>query len=111
MDLVLAHICILYFSLIVIAAEKVVRRRVKRRKWWVRPLLKVRRHEGAYNILLSKSVSDGFYYESYLRMDKNNFFYVLSKIEHVISGQDTRLRRSITAAEKLAVTLRYLATG
>ena len=111
-DLVLINICVLSFALILLATETIVKRHKQRlrRRWWVTPLLRRRRDEGAYNVLLSKSVSDGFYYENYLRMDKNTFLYVLSKIEHLISCQNTQMRQSITAAEKLTVTLRYLAT-
>ncbi|XP_048252576.1 protein ANTAGONIST OF LIKE HETEROCHROMATIN PROTEIN 1-like [Haliotis rufescens] len=44
-------------------------------------------------------------------MAKDMFDYVFEKNEDVIKRQDTRLRKSISPRERLAVTLRYLATG
>jgi hypothetical protein len=45
------------------------------------------------------------------RMEMGTFNSLLRLIEPLITKQDTHLRMSITAREKLMVTLRYLATG
>jgi len=44
-------------------------------------------------------------------MDKDSFAMLLEKVGPLVSHQDTTMRLSITAAERLTVTLRYLATG
>jgi hypothetical protein len=115
-DIIMLNICVVQYAILALAVQTLInlyRPKPKNvcRKWWIRPILQRRDTEGSYQLLMSKSISDGFHYENYLRMDKITFFYLLSKIELVISRQDTQLRRSISAAEKLAVTLRYLATG
>lgn len=50
-------------------------------------------------------------YRNYLRMDAETFDKLLSLIKHKIVKQDTIMRQSISAEERLAATLRYLATG
>ncbi|XP_054709131.1 uncharacterized protein LOC129218835 [Uloborus diversus] len=50
-------------------------------------------------------------YRRFLRMDTDTFQFLLQKIEPLISKQDTVMRRAIPAGERLAITLRYLATG
>ena len=46
-----------------------------------------------------------------LRMNAEEFEYILNKVAPMITKQDTRWRLAITAKERLALTLRYLATG
>ncbi|XP_055941833.1 uncharacterized protein LOC129971881 [Argiope bruennichi] len=59
------------------------------------------------NISLS---SDAEGYRRWLRMNTASFEYLLSLVSPYISGRDTNMRIAITAGEKLAVTLRYLAS-
>jgi hypothetical protein len=44
-------------------------------------------------------------------MDPESFDLLLQKLGPIIAKEDTKLRLSIPAEERLAVTLRYLATG
>uniref|UniRef100_A0A667WYG0 DDE Tnp4 domain-containing protein n=1 Tax=Myripristis murdjan TaxID=586833 RepID=A0A667WYG0_9TELE len=46
-----------------------------------------------------------------LRMTAEEFEFVLSKVAPLITKTHTKLRRAITAKERLALTLRFLATG
>ena len=46
-----------------------------------------------------------------LRMDQNMFHFILEGIQPLIEKKDTNWRKAITPGERLAVTLRYLATG
>ena len=46
-----------------------------------------------------------------MRMDKHLFTSLLQPIYNTILKKDTILRQAIPPAERLAVTLRYLATG
>ena len=44
-------------------------------------------------------------------MGHESFTLLLSKLEPMITRQDTIMRQAVSAAERLAVTLRFLATG
>ena len=47
----------------------------------------------------------------YFRMDKEKFNHLVGRISIHIQRQDTIMRAAISPGERLAVTLRYLATG
>ncbi|KAK0150875.1 Mucolipin-1 [Merluccius polli] len=46
-----------------------------------------------------------------LRMDVDDFNFLLDKVQPLIQRKDTTLRKAITARQRLLVTLRFLATG
>ena len=46
-----------------------------------------------------------------LRMDQHMFHFILEGIQPYIMKQDTNYRKAISPGERLAVTLRFLATG
>lgn len=50
-------------------------------------------------------------FDNFVRMSVNDFEYLLQKISPIIAKQDTDWRDAISARIRLAVTLRYLATG
>ena len=50
-------------------------------------------------------------YKHFMRMDASTFEELLSSIAPRITYQDTVMRQAISPAERLAVTLRFLATG
>lgn len=50
-------------------------------------------------------------FHKFTRMSLTDFEYLLSQISSKISKQDTQLREAIPARIRLALTLRYLATG
>lgn len=50
-------------------------------------------------------------FHKFTRMSLMDFEYLLNKISSKISKQDTKLRASIPARIRFAITLRYLATG
>ncbi len=49
--------------------------------------------------------------ENFLRMSDHDFHFLLDCLAPSISKKDTRLRRAISAKERLIITLRFLATG
>jgi len=85
--------------------------RRRHRRWWIKPIIRQRQKEGTHHLLLSKTPSDGFYYEKYLRMSKENFISLLAKTSARIAKSDTRFRQAIRPEVKLSATLRFLATG
>ncbi|CAL4121766.1 unnamed protein product, partial [Meganyctiphanes norvegica] len=50
-------------------------------------------------------------FKNYFRMSQDTFDQLLSLLKIHIQKKDTHLRKSIPAEERLAITLRYLATG
>nr|CAI5861403.1 unnamed protein product [Callosobruchus analis] len=51
------------------------------------------------------------YFENFCRISTTDFEYLLNKIGPVIAKSNTNMRDSIPVQERLAVTLRFLATG
>lgn len=51
------------------------------------------------------------YFENFCRMSATDFEYLLKKIGPMIQKQNTNMRKSFPIQERLAVTLRFLATG
>ena len=67
---------------------------------------------GVDNTLLQEfRLEDEDEYKRFLRMTPDNFNELLKLIETDIQKQNTYLRDAIPAKIKLAVTLRFLATG
>lgn len=62
-------------------------------------------------ILRVKSNYTWYIFFRYLRMSPNRFEHLLSMIAPLIQKQETKMRKPISAAEQLVITLRYLATG
>jgi hypothetical protein len=50
-------------------------------------------------------------YYNYLRMSEDNVISLLEKVRPLIEKEDTVLRTAITAEERLAITIRFLAIG
>ncbi|KAJ8710628.1 hypothetical protein PYW08_009143 [Mythimna loreyi] len=91
---------------------KVVKKKRQRRRWWMLSIHRNRTRnsmENQLSELLQEPESKEF--QNFVRMSDSNFEYLLEKISPEISKQDTDFRESIPAKIRLAVTLRYLATG
>eukprot|EP00745_Piridium_sociabile_P015087 TRINITY_DN22260_c0_g2_i4.p1 TRINITY_DN22260_c0_g2~~TRINITY_DN22260_c0_g2_i4.p1 ORF type:complete len:460 (-),score=109.82 TRINITY_DN22260_c0_g2_i4:119-1498(-) len=90
-------------------------RRRRRRSVWVRNWLteERRREFGHFSTLLDLTMEDldERMFRNYTRMSPEVFMEVLDRIRPVISKNDTNMRSAIEPGLKLAVTLRYLATG
>lgn len=50
-------------------------------------------------------------YKKYLRMPKECYFELLELVTPLILKEDTNMRKAVTPHERLAATLRFLATG
>jgi hypothetical protein len=51
------------------------------------------------------------HFKNFTRMSTEDFFVLLESVGEIISKKDTRFREAIPAKLRLAVTLRFLATG
>ena len=80
-------------------------------EFWVRPWIDRRLLHGAFNQLIPEILADESSYKNFFRMNKTQFDEILGLVRPLIEKQETQLRSPIPAAERLAVTLRFLATG
>ena len=85
----------------------------RQRKVWVKGWIREREMKGAYNVLLCdvSLLTDREDYRRFMRMNSETFHELLGKIRPYIEGKTTVMRKPVSAEEKLAVTLRFLATG
>ena len=82
------------------------------RSIWCRQWLLRRDDLGAYNTLLSElKLEDQKSFLNFLRMSPGLFEGLLEKIRPLIQKEDTNYRKAISPGMRLAITLRYLATG
>lgn len=79
--------------------------RPKRKKYWIHPYWKYKKSCGAFNLFKELNMyPDRF--QSFYRMKKETFDVLCRKIKPAIVKKDTNFRRSITAEERLLITLR-----
>lgn len=86
------------------------KKKTKRRIWTKMWLLK-RQQYSHMNMLRELRVTEPKDFQNYLRMDNTAFSLLLNMVRHKIEKQDTKMRQSISAEERLVATLRFLATG
>ncbi|CAL1672647.1 unnamed protein product [Lasius platythorax] len=84
--------------------------RKKKRFWSKRWQLQRKQfsHMALINELREKNTDD---FKNYLRMSDENFWYLLNLVRPEIKKQDTKMRKAISAEERLIAILRFLATG
>ena len=88
------------------------RKRWKNRKVWTKPYISRNLTLRAYNMLVQElRAEDAAAFRNFFRMDQTCFEELLKMVKTQLQRQDTNMRKSIPAGEKLALTLRYLATG
>ncbi len=96
-------------TVIVVCASDLLLRK-KKRRLWVRKLFQRRLTLRSYPTLVRElRDEDPEAFRGYLRMDVETFDALLDMVEDRIT-LSSRVRRPIPARERLAVTLRYLAT-
>jgi len=79
---------------------------------WTRSWIRRRKEIGVYHQLIRElALEDEPAFARYFRMDKNKFDDLVGRIAVHIETQTTIIRTPIGPGERLAVTLRYLATG
>jgi len=102
-------------AFLLLAKKKLIMKRKRARRKctvWTKPWISNRLKMGAYHSLVQElRQTDAPSYSNFLRMDASSFDLLLRQLSPVIKRQDTRLRLSIPPEERLALTLRWLATG
>ena len=88
------------------------RMRAACRQTWSRSWIQRRQGNGVYaNIIRELSAEDPEMFRQYHRLDFESFKKILRMVGPVIQKQETIMHSSISPGERLAVTLRFLATG
>ena len=89
-----------------------IQRPRRRHNMWVRPWLLQREESGAYhNIMAELYATDIPGFTNYMRMTPEFFEMIKTRLEPRLARQATNYRAPISVGEKLALTIRYLATG
>lgn len=83
----------------------------KRPTKWVRELYANRNDSFFTKLNEMLHQNDPELFNNFLRMSAQDFDWLLEKVRLRIEKKDTKWRKAITAAEQLAVTLRFLASG
>lgn len=88
------------------------RKNRKRRRVWVREWID-RRSDRGFGATLFEEIREGDResYKNCMRMPEEDFNVLLEMVKPFIQKQDTVMRKSISAKERLCLTLRYLASG
>lgn len=89
-------------------------KRKKKRYIWAKRYLQRRKTQGLCVGLLQElrtEYSQHSDYKRFLRIDPTTFDELLGLIRSRIEKENTKFRDSISAEDRLAITLRYLATG
>ncbi|ROL23491.1 hypothetical protein DPX16_18759 [Anabarilius grahami] len=95
--------------LAVLCLEK--RKKRKKTRTWTRSWLARRGQYGLSILQRELEDSDKKGFRDLLRMDVEDFSYLLDKVTPFIQRRDTKLRRAISARMWLSLTLGFLATG
>ena len=103
---------ILAVGLYAIALQEQDKRKRKARRIWTRRWLARRQERSLFrNLIQELSLEDEEGYRKFMRLNKHQFHEILELVRPAITRQDTNMRKAVTAEERLAITLRYLATG
>ncbi|CAF4940486.1 unnamed protein product [Pieris macdunnoughi] len=93
-------------SLALLCAIETKKQRKKR--IWMKQWLKERLTLSHMNLINLLDFDD---VRNFLRMDKETFYELLSKVRPFITKKDTNMRPAVSVEERLIATLRFLATG
>lgn len=88
------------------------KKRRRMRSIWVRDWVRRRNELGCYGQLLRELENEvPQLYKNFLRMNIADFNNLLELVSPLIKKEDTNMREAISPGERLALTLRFLATG
>ena len=88
------------------------RLRAARRRQWTKRWLQRRQTQGVCDHLLRElEAEDPEQFRQFHRMDRGSFEDILRIVSPYIVKRDTNMRSALKPRERLAVTLRFLATG
>ena len=113
--LVLSVCCQLMQLIISLLRKKralVASRKPRKRRFGVRQILKIRKQQSQFHILIEElRLHDKEYFLKFLRMSPERLENLLALVPPFITKKKCRSRETPSPSEKLVVTIRYLATG
>lgn len=90
-----------------------IKNRKRKRRFWVRTWILRREIENTVENLIrdlrSEETDDEF--KKFFRLSPQQFDILLEKVDPIIRKKDTNFRKAISPEIRLAITLRYLASG
>lgn len=101
-------------AIIIVALKKKLQNRSveKKKKKWMCEYVSRRQSLGMHAQLMNELKNEeAALYKNFVRMRVDDFNFILDRITPIISRQNLPMRASISPSERLAVTLRFLATG
>ncbi|XP_067647650.1 putative nuclease HARBI1 [Eurosta solidaginis] len=98
-------------ALLLSIALKRKKRKQKGKRIWSQLWYKKRNVLGQKKLLRELEFTSQRDFKNYVRMDKETFEVLLSKVAHRINKRDTVMRKAIPARHRLTLTLRFLASG
>ena len=103
------------YALIICSITIIISILIRRRHFkrvWTRKWIASRPKNGVYHQLLKELENeDQKSLKNFLRMDKQAFLDIVKRIRPFVQKQNTWWRPAISVEERLALTLRFLATG
>ena len=82
------------------------------RRVWTREWIKRREELGAYHTLFRElAAEDTLGFGEYMRIPHAKFLELVEVVRPLLTKQETHMRTSIAPNERLALAIRYLATG
>ncbi|KAM4031898.1 uncharacterized protein ACNLHF_019279 [Anomaloglossus baeobatrachus] len=104
-----------YFQLLLVTVISLLRRcrqqAERRKKMWIHPILMTHDEKGHFGLLYRDLRSYPEKFTAFCRLSIPAFDRLLSLVQSEIQYANTRLRNSVSAEERLLITLRFLATG
>lgn len=79
------------------------------RRWWRHAIYEKRNGSSLFAALKFQEISG--HYKNFTRMSPTDFEYCINLIGPIIQKRNSNCREAITVQDRLALTLRYLATG
>ena len=86
-----------------------LKRRKRRGRLWRKPWVSRHDEQGAYNNLVKELELYGCL-RDYLRITKSQFLDIVQRVTPILQRKNTNFRAAIRPGERVAVTLRFLAT-
>ena len=103
---------ILLLLLVLSRRSRAREKRAKGRRFWLRAIFRQRHRYGCYHTLVQElRLGNREWHFKFIRMSSERFEHLLRLVAPHISKKKTKLRNPIGLAERLYLTLRYLASG
>ncbi|XP_001946487.2 protein ALP1-like [Acyrthosiphon pisum] len=94
-----------------VVATYILNQTVKNRRFWVHPINEERNEKGVFTNLFPQLINDPEKFHQFFRMSYDQFSYLHNLIKDDIKKQNTQFRAPVPSEQRLAVCLRFLATG